>query len=142
MRAYRKERVASEVRSIVSDAILHKLSDPRIGPLTTVTRVVMSGDLLIANVYVSVPGGDAEEKKILRCLQHATGFLQRIVAGELNLRQAPELNFAIDESLKVVRRTLDIIEQNRLQHPEWSADEEKEDEQTDGPMADNEEDVA
>lgn len=121
MRPYRKERVASEVQHIVSDVILHRLSDPRIHATTTVTRVVMTGDLLLAKVYVSLAGGDTEERKTLQGLQHATGFIQRIVAEALNLRQAPALRFEIDESLKKVRHTLDLLEQNRRQHPEWNS---------------------
>lgn len=119
MNPFRKERVGSVVREIVSSALLNRLKDPRISALTTITRVVVSGDLLLARVYVSVPGGEAEERKTLMGLQHAVGFLQRIVAAELNIRQCPQLRFEIDESLKKVRQTLEILDRNRREHPEW-----------------------
>ena len=45
MKSYRPERVANVVRSVVSDAIAMKLSDPRIAPLSSVTRVEVSADL-------------------------------------------------------------------------------------------------
>lgn len=123
MNPYRKERVGSVVREIVSSALLNRLKDPRISALTTITRVVMSGDLLLARVFVSVPGGETEERKTLLGLQHAVGFLQRVVAEELNIRQCPQLRFEIDESLKKVRHTLEILDRNRREHPEWAAEE-------------------
>ncbi len=59
MRPYRKERIASSIRDIVSDIIARKLQDPRIDALTTVTRVVMSGDLTVAKVHISISGDEA-----------------------------------------------------------------------------------
>ncbi len=113
MRGFRKERVASAVQEIVSHAIAHELNDPRLAPLTTVTRVEVTGDLLVAKVYVTVPGDASTERRTLAALQHATGYVQGIVARELNIRQCPELRFELDEAWKEARRTLELIEENR-----------------------------
>ena len=51
MKPYRQEKVASEVRAVVGDAIANRLSDPRISPFVSVTRVSVSGDLAVADVY-------------------------------------------------------------------------------------------
>jgi len=123
MRSFRKERVGSAIQAIVSEVVLHRLSDPRIHAMTTITRVVVTGDLLLATVFVGVPGGDVEERKTLQALQHAAGYVQRIVAHELNIRQCPEIRFEIDEAVKDVRRILELLDRNRKLHPEWAAQE-------------------
>lgn len=119
MRSHRKEKVASVIRDIVSDTIAHRLQDPRIVALTTVTRVVVTGDLLVSKVYLSVHGGEAAERKTIAAIRHASGFIQRIVARELSIRQCPELRFEIDEAAKGTRKTLQLLEENRQRHPEW-----------------------
>ena len=118
MRPYRKERIASVVQQIVGEALLHRLSDPRVAPLTTVTRVEMTGDLLIANAYLSVPGDDATERRTLIAVRHAAGYIQRMVAQALPLRQCPELRFEIDRGAKGARRTLELLAENRQKDPE------------------------
>ena len=118
MRPYRRERVASAVRTVVSEAIAHKLHDPRVEPLTTVTRVDVSADLQIAKLYLIVPGDEAAERRTMAAIQHASGFLQRMVASQLQLRQCPELRFMVDEGAKIARQTMKLLEDNRRNHPE------------------------
>ncbi len=117
MRRYRKEKLASSVRQIVGEAIAYKLNDPRVGPLTTVTRVEMTGDLLIAKVYLSVPGSDAVERRTLQALQHATGFLQRLIAHGLQIRYCPILQIEIDRGVKEGRRTMELLAENLRHDP-------------------------
>ncbi len=118
MRPYRKQRVATAVRHIVSEAIVHGLNDPRVAPLTTITRVEMTGDLMIANIFLSVQGGKAVEGRTLAALKHATGHIQRMVARELSIRQCPALRFELDEVAKGTRRTMDLLAENRRTQPE------------------------
>ena len=119
MKPYRKQRLASLVRDIVADAVNHRIHDPRVAPLTTVMRVEMSSDLQIAKVYVTVPGGEAIERRTLAGIRHAGGYIQRRVAHELSIRQCPELRFEIDERAKRLQETMQLLEENRLKHPEW-----------------------
>lgn len=123
MKPYRREKIASRVQQIVSEAIAFDLQDPRIEPMTSVTRVELTGDLLIARVYLSVMGGDSAERRTLNAVQHAGGFLQRRVAQELNIRQAPEVRFQIDDRVKKVKVTLALLAQNRLENPSLATDE-------------------
>ncbi len=80
MRAFRREKVASVIRHIVGEAVVHRLHDPRLTSLTSVTRVEVTADLQIARVYLSVHGGDGAERLTLQAVRHAGGYLQRIVA--------------------------------------------------------------
>ncbi|MEK7732288.1 MAG: 30S ribosome-binding factor RbfA [Planctomycetota bacterium] len=124
MRGYRKERVASLVHEIVSEAILQRINDPRVSPLTTVTRVQISGDLTIATVYLSVLDDPAVERRTITALRHAGGFIQRMVAKGLDMRQCPELRFEVDEQLKKVKHTLQLLNENRRNLPDLAAAEE------------------
>ncbi len=54
MATRRQEKVARVVKEAVSDAIAHRLSDPRIEGFVSVTRVEMSPDLRNANVFLSI----------------------------------------------------------------------------------------
>jgi ribosome-binding factor A len=106
----RTERVASLVRGILADAIQSRLSDPRIEPLTSITRVEVSPDLAVAHVYVSVMAEEARRELSVRALRHAAGRLRSLVASEITLRQAPELDFRLDESVQESFRTVQQID--------------------------------
>jgi len=114
---FRKERVAGAIQEVVSEAITRKINDPRLAPLTTVSRVTVSGDLMVATVYVTVAGDEAAERRSLAALRHARGFVQHLVAQEIDLRQCPELRFELDEVAKKVRETMQILDENRRREP-------------------------
>lgn len=82
----------------ISRLIQHELKDPRIG-FTSVTRVVVSGDLRYVTGYVSVLGSDEEKKTTLEGLARATGFIRSELGRRIRLRYTPELTFRLDESI-------------------------------------------
>lgn len=112
MPSHRPAKMASLVRDIVSEAIAHKLNDPRISPMASVTRVDISGDLQIAKVYVSVLGSDGESRSTLRALEHAAGHIQRLLSKQLKTRHCPEIRFLDDLSVKGAMRTVQIIDES------------------------------
>jgi ribosome-binding factor A len=99
------------VRSVVSDAIATKLSDPRIAPLASVTRVEVSGDLEYAKVWISVLGEESAQRRTLAGLCSAAGYVQRLVGGELSIRHCPKLSFHLDTSLKKAAETIRLIDE-------------------------------
>lgn len=115
MKPYRIQKVSSEVRSIVSDAIKNHLQDPRISPLTSVTRVEVSGDLALAHVHISVFGSPSDQKKTMRALDSASGYIQQLLAKSLTIRQCPHLIFHHDESLRKGDEVLRMIDENERQ---------------------------
>jgi ribosome-binding factor A len=117
MKPFRKDRIARLVTKIVGETIAHHINDPRVDPLTTVTRVEVTGDLLMARVFLSVPGKEAAERRTLAGIRSAAGFIQRTLARELTIRQCPELRFEIDEQVKRVRRTMELLAENRRHDP-------------------------
>lgn len=111
MKPYRLEKLASEVRDVVGEAIVHRLADPRISPLTSVTRVIVSADLSYADVYISVLGEESDRRRTMSGLQHARGHVQSLVARHLCVRQCPHLRFHLDESIRRGNETIRLIEE-------------------------------
>jgi ribosome-binding factor A len=111
MKSYRPERVGNVIRTVVSDAIANRLNDPRIEPLSSVTRVDVTPDLEHAKVWVSVMGSESAQRKTIAGLRSAAGYMQKMVAEELSIRTCPRLSFHLDESIKRGEETLRLIEQ-------------------------------
>ncbi|HSW44288.1 MAG TPA: 30S ribosome-binding factor RbfA [Phycisphaerae bacterium] len=116
MKSYRPQRVANVVREVVSDAIANRLSDPRIAPLSSVTRVEMSADLENARVYISVMGSPTAQRRTMQGLESAVGLVQRMVARELPIRHCPHLSFHLDESIKRAAETIRIINETMAEY--------------------------
>jgi ribosome-binding factor A len=114
--------VASVIRDIVSDAIARKINDPRLAPITTISRVEVSGDMSLATIFLTVVGGVSVERRSITALRHATGFVRRLVAEQLEVRQCPEIRFEIDETAKRIRETMQILDENRRREPHLYTD--------------------
>jgi ribosome-binding factor A len=130
----RTERLAALIRQIVAEEI-QNLNDPRVSPMTSITRVAVSEDLSTASVHVSVMGTDAQGRLTVQALQHAAGRFQQNLGRELSTRLCPRLNFQLDESLKrgfevvqIIEQEMQRLEPSRDTHgdatPERAADEE------------------
>ncbi|MDO5738195.1 MAG: 30S ribosome-binding factor RbfA [Eubacteriales bacterium] len=96
----RHERVAEEIKKVISQLIHREISDPRLPLTTTVTDVVVSRDLAYATIFVSTLGGAEEKKNLIDVMESAKGFMRRNLARELDLRKVPELRFKLDESIE------------------------------------------
>ncbi|MCX8126298.1 MAG: 30S ribosome-binding factor RbfA [Dehalococcoidia bacterium] len=110
--ARRLERLSHQLREDISYLLRREISDPRLGRFISVTQVVISPDLKLAKIFVSVVGGEAEKRETLKGFQAATGFLRMRLSRLLDIRQVPELSFQLDESIEDGERVLDLI--NRL----------------------------
>ena len=118
MRAYRLDRIASTIREVVSDALQHRLNDPRIAPLTSVTRVEVSGDLMHAKVHVSVMGSEGEKRRTMGGLHHCTHYIQSLLAKQLSTRHCPKLKFVLDPSIQKALETNRIIDRTMAEYAE------------------------
>jgi ribosome-binding factor A len=107
----RTERVASLIRNILSEAIRTQLSDPRIEPLTTITRVEVSPYLSIAHVNVSVlTATPAKRNLTVEALNAAARRLRGRLAEEWAARQVPRLQFHLDESIQRGVATVEALD--------------------------------
>ncbi len=118
----RTERIAALIRSLVAGAIQHRLTDPRIPTITSVTRVEVSEDLALARIHVSVMAPEPQRKLCIQALQSAAGLLRRMIAPELQIRKIPHLEFKLDDSVRQGLDTLAVIDHAMRELgevPEW-----------------------
>lgn len=104
----RPDQVAETVRQVIADALLTELRDPRIG-FVTVTHVLVTNDLSVATVRVSIMGEDTDRAAALEGLTSAAGFLRKLVAKALATRIVPELRFELDRGLEHAARINRIL---------------------------------
>ncbi len=106
----RTDRIGSLIRTLVAEAIQTRLSDPRIVPITSITRVQVSEDLSVARIAVSVMGSETQRQECLRALRRAAGRLRSLLGEELTLRKLPVLAFRLDDSIRGSFETVQQIE--------------------------------
>ena len=82
--------------------IMRELHDPRLEQtiLPSITRVKVSDDLSIADVYVTIMGTPGQQTAALNALKHAASLMRTRLTKQMTLRIAPFLKFHIDEDLK------------------------------------------
>lgn len=93
----RNERVAEEVKKVVSEAIRTKVDDTDIG-MVTITEVEVTKELETATIYYTSLNDNKEQ--VAEGLNRAKGLIRSEVAKEIRLRKAPELDFKYDSSIE------------------------------------------
>ncbi|HUB25633.1 MAG TPA: 30S ribosome-binding factor RbfA [Tepidisphaeraceae bacterium] len=114
----RTEMLGSTIRRELGEMILRDLSDERLGGLPTVTRVKVSADLSVADVFVTVMGTEGQQNAALNALRHAASLMRSKLTQSLDLRTTPYLKFHFDEQLKKelgVLEALRRIEAERIE---------------------------
>ena len=96
----RTERLASTIQQELAQIIMRELNDPRLTGMPSITRVKVSPDLSIADVYITVMGTPGQQTACINALRHSAGMMRTRLTHELTLRVAPFLKFHIDENLK------------------------------------------
>ena len=98
-RSVRLLRVGEQVRHALSDILMRgDVHDEVLAKHpVSVTEVRMSPDLRHATVFVK-PLLGKEEETVLKALRTNTAFLQKSVAGRVNLKFAAKLKFLPDQS--------------------------------------------
>jgi len=71
----RTERLGSVIQQEIAIMIQRELNDPRILPLTSVTRVKVAEDLSTADVFITVMGTPGQQTAALNALKHSAGMM-------------------------------------------------------------------
>ena len=124
--------LGSTIRRELAVIILRDLDDARLSGLPTVTRVRVSPDLSIADVYVTVMGTEGAQTAALNALRHSAGLMRTKLSDSLSLRVAPFLKFHLDEQLRKELGVLDALKRARAEMGEG----ENTDKNADGEAAD------
>ena len=122
-------RLQAEIQRIVSELLIEGLNDPRIDPMTSVSKVELSNDTSVATIYFSIYGSQKTKEDTLDALENAKGYIRSRLAKVLEIRQVPELRFKIDESVEYsieIQKILNKLnsESEEKQNKELDADEE------------------
>src|SRR5437016_13986304 len=96
----RTERLASVIQRELAGMILRDLNDPRLTGMISITRVKVSADISVADVYVSIMGTPGQQTAGLNALKHSAGMMRSMLTKALSTRITPFLKFHIDENLK------------------------------------------
>jgi ribosome-binding factor A len=105
----RVERMQKEILRELSRILREDLRDPRLGMLS-LTRVKLSPDLKVAQVFVSALGGQPEWRLSASAIRHARGFIHQALGRHLSTRYIPELHFAYDPSIEKSVRIHKLID--------------------------------
>jgi ribosome-binding factor A len=108
----RTEMLGSTIQKELANIIMRDLSDPRLMGMPSITRVKVSEDLSIADVYVTIMGTEGQQTAAINALRHSAGMMRGKLTKMLSMRQTPYLKFHIDENLKkelAVLETLRIV---------------------------------
>ena len=108
---HRHERVAEEILHELGIMVAGELKYPRIEGLVTITEVRVTPDLKHARVFVNVVGNEAEQKKTIRGLAAAVGYIRHELTERIQLRRAPEIHFTLDHSEEYAQRIEELLKQ-------------------------------
>lgn len=92
-------RLAEEIRRELSDILVSRVRDPRLG-LATVTRVEVSSDGSHARVFVSFLGDELADASGLKGLESAAAFIRGELGRRIEVRHVPELAFRADPGMR------------------------------------------
>ena len=100
--------INEEIQKELSN-LLRKVKDPRVQDvMISITRVETTTDLRYTKVYVSFLQED-KASDAMKGLKSAAGFLRRQLGSNLKLRYAPEIVWALDDSITYGARMLELI---------------------------------
>ena len=92
-------RINGEVMRALADIIRGEMKDPRIGALTSVVAVEVAPDLKTCKAWISVFGDEQTVADTLEGLRSAEGFIRSRLAKMINLRNTPQIQFIMDQSI-------------------------------------------
>ena len=117
MASNRINRINEEIQKELSN-LLRTVKDPRVqDTMISITRVETTPDLRYTKVYVSF----LQEEKAdgaMKGLKSAAGFLRRQLGTNLKLRYAPEIVWALDDSITYGARMLKLINSLEVKNDE------------------------
>lgn len=116
----RHERANSEIQKCLIEIIQHKMNDPRLDRVITVSDVNVSPDFKFCRVKISVL--DLKDINLVtNVLQKSEGYIKRELASMIDLPFIPKLKFEVDKGTMSTLRVEEIL--RNLDIPAESDDE-------------------
>jgi len=105
----RNDRVSSQMQKELSLILQRELDDSRLG-FITINEVVVSKDLAVAKVYVTVLNADDAGKKAnVKALNELSPVIRHLLAKRMRLRHISELRFYYDDSFETGMRVAELL---------------------------------
>ena len=113
----RTERINEQLREEISTLLTRQIKDPRLNAVISITRVVSSGDLRSARVYISVMGNQETKQSALEGLRSAASFLRRELRNRINMKHTPFLSYQLDDSINEADQLLRLMNKVKTDEP-------------------------
>ena len=135
----KNRKINDEVRRVLAQIISGGIKDPRVSPMTSVLAVEVAPDLKTCKVWVSVYGDDQKKKDTMEGLNSASGFIRGELARKVNLRNTPQLQFILDDSIaygvEMSRRIDEVLAEDQRAESQRADEAEAEDQSVKDPDA-------
>lgn len=106
----RGERIRKALIKELSDIIQHKIKDPRIQGIISVTDVDLSHDYKYAKVYISIFGSEESKKEVMEAIEESCSFIRGEIGKRIRLRFTPDLRFYLDESAEKAQKINELLD--------------------------------
>ena len=108
----RSQRVASQMQKELALILQREVKDPRLG-FITVNEVVLSKDLAVAKVFITVLNSqdEASKKANVDVLNDMSAFIRHELAKRMRLRHISELHFHYDHSFDTGMRVSALLQE-------------------------------
>ena len=117
MASNRINRINEEIQKELA-SLLRTVKDPRVqDTMISITRVETTPDLRYTKVYVSFLQNE-KTSEAMKGLKSAAGYLRRQLGQNLQLRYAPEIVWALDDSITSGAKMLKLINSLEVKHDE------------------------
>ena len=95
--SHRIERFSSTLKHCLADILLNDAGNPHL-KFVVITDILVNPDLKKARIFITIPGGGSGDSgdtidTVIRQLDHAKGYIKKILAQKMYLRYVPELIF-------------------------------------------------
>lgn len=106
----RSQRVASQMQKELAEILQREVDDSRLG-FVTVNEVVLTKDLAVAKVYVTVlnANDEAAKRANVKVLNEISPFIRHELAKRMRLRHISELHFHYDHSFDTGMRVSELL---------------------------------
>ena len=93
--SFKIDRIASSFVKEISRILASEVRNPDID-FVTVTDCKVTNDLSFAKVYITVLD-ESKKESTIKALNKSSGYIRKILASRVDIRQIPELSFVYDE---------------------------------------------
>ncbi len=106
----RSQRVASQMQKELAEIMQREVHDRRVG-FITVNEVVLSKDLAVAKIYITVLNAvdEAAKQANVKVLNEIAPFIRHELAKRMRLRHISELHFHYDHSFDTGMRVSELL---------------------------------